>query len=335
VRWVRQGSAVVVTIVVCIAVGAPFSLAAAPPRTSAGVPKAVQDFEVRLVPAVKGGWVGWCTAVRGPNSSGGSCPVLPTADQPILDEDWSFGYPPPVSMGVAVTTSQVAAVSIENGTPIPTVAKATLPHGFRAVMVEIPGHEEPSARPGGKGPSCLEENQGRGAFERCFGAPLDFQFTPLNAEGAPIPLGRSREPRTLPVEYWQRPAYPPRGVCQISTTHLLGLSVQWGHVVSARPPPYTQIIGRAFLSCADTEYYLHNWPLDAGVLLDAGHPGAKPAPLPDMKPVPQHPGVFSAPGEEGMLVARRAGNSWLVVQGGSGQQQRLTVLAHTRARTHL
>jgi hypothetical protein len=101
--------------------------------------------------------------------------------------------------------------------------------------------------------------------------------------------------------------------------------------VISRPHSYTGIIGRVFLSCADTEYYLHNWPLDAGVLLDAGHPGTPPAPLPDMKAVHGHAGVFTAPGEGGALTARRVGNAWLVVDGGSGQGQRLAVLADLRA----
>jgi hypothetical protein len=28
-------------------------------------------------------------------------------------------------------------------------------------------------------------------------------------------------------------------------------------------------MGKLFLSCLDTEYYLHSWPLQVGVLLDA------------------------------------------------------------------
>jgi hypothetical protein len=335
VRWMMRGFGVVVAIV-CIAVGASWSRAAAPPGPSAGVPRAVQDFEVRLVPPVQGGWVGWCTEVRRSGGSSGSCPVLPEPGQPILDESWSASSPPLVTVGVAVTSSRVAAVSINGGPPIPTRAKATLPHGFRAVMVEIPGQETPPAQPG-ENPNlgCLAVHQGREAFERCLGPVLDFRFTPLDAKGAPIPRGGPGRPIALRSRYWQRPNHPPRGVCQIATTRLPGLSAQWGHVVTTRPRPYPGIIGRAFLSCADTEYYLHNWPLDVGVLLDVGHPGTRPAPLPAMKPVREHPGVFAAPGEGGMLAARRIGNTWLVVQGGSGQPQRLAVLGHVRAITQL
>lgn len=73
-----------------------------------------------------------------------------------------------------------------------------------------------------------------------------------------------------------------------------------------------------------TEYYLHGWPMTAAVLLDAGRPGAVLGPIPGARAVPRHPsGVDFA---DASLSARRIGNAWLVVQGGSGTAQRLTVL---------
>jgi hypothetical protein len=166
------------------------------------------------------------------------------------------------------------------------------------------------------------------ALERCFAALPEFSFTPLDARGAPLPRHEPSPLRFgLPSEFWKRPGHPPRRVCRIAAEHLRGLSAQWGHVVVTHIHGYPGIIGRAFLSCADTEYYLHNWPLDAGVLLDAAHPGA-------MRAVPRHPGVFAAPGEGGMLVGRRIGNAWLVVDGGNGVQQRLDVLARIHATAH-
>lgn len=331
-KWVS----VVVAAIVCAVGAASWSLAASPSGVGVGSPRAVRDFEVRLVPPVKGGWVGWCSSFRTAEGSSSGCPVVPTPGSAIFDESWSGHAPPPVTVGAALTTSRVAAVSVNNGTPIPTRAESTLPHGFRAVMVEIPGQEERQVQPGaGSSPGCPSGSGSREAPEHCFAALPEYSFTPLDAKGAPLPR---HEPSPLkfglPSEFWKRPGHPPRGVCRIAAEHLRGLSAQWGHVVVTSIHGYPGIIGRAFLSCADTEYYLDNWPLDAGVLLDARHPGTRPAPLPDMKAVPRHPGVFAAPGDGGMLVGRRVGNAWLVVDGGNGVQQRLEVLARIHATAH-
>jgi hypothetical protein len=69
-------------------------------------------------------------------------------------------------------------------------------------------------------------------------------------------------------------------------------------------------------------------------VLNAAHPGARPEQLHDFKPMPGHPGAFEAAGWTG-LVARRIPGAWIVVEGGSGLQQRLTVLEHLRASIHL
>jgi hypothetical protein len=102
-------------------------------------------------------------------------------------------------------------------------------------------------------------------------------------------------------------------------------------MTAVRPFP-EQIIGRAFLSCVDTEYYLHGWPLDAAILLDAAHPGSSPAAIAGLKAVPGAPGFFNGPGDfHGDLTATRHGNAWLVVAGGSGPAQRILVLRHLTA----
>jgi hypothetical protein len=97
---------------------------------------------------------------------------------------------------------------------------------------------------------------------------------------------------------------------------------------------FTGLIGRPFLSCVDTQYELNGSLLDAGVLLDATHPGVAPAALPGMRPVAGHGGVVQAPGWDGKLVGLRTGHAWLLVEGGSSLQQRLTVLEHLRAAVH-
>jgi hypothetical protein len=78
------------------------------------------------------------------------------------------------------------------------------------------------------------------------------------------------------------------------------------------------------VSCVSTEYYLHGWPMAAAVLLDARRPGVVLGRIPGANPVPGHPNVVDFAGAS--LSARRVGNAWLVVQGGSGTTQRVSVL---------
>jgi hypothetical protein len=162
-------------------------------------------------------------------------------------------------------------------------------------------------------------------------------FTPVNVKkrptvqptelGAPLAL-------QVPSRRWQSPASAPAGVCRIAAAHLHGLSVQGGNVVM-RIKPYPGLIGHAFLSCIDTVYHLNSWSLDAGVLLNASNPGTPPASLPGMRPVFEHAGIFAAPSAGGEMLARLVRGGWLVVSGGSGLRQRLTLLKHLDATVHL
>lgn len=107
-----------------------------------------------------------------------------------------------------------------------------------------------------------------------------------------------------------------------------GLTAQWGHVVT-RLKSAKGIIGDGFISCIDTEYYFQKWPFDAAILLDAEQPPtATPVAIPNLSPVHEHPGIFSAIGRNGKILARRIHKAWLVLQGGYTLQQRLTVFQH-------
>lgn len=237
-------------------------------------------------------------------------------DSVIVTESWGGqGTPGGAELieGSAVTTSTVAAVSINGGAPIPTRTESALPAGLRAVAVEIHLKAGPS-------PTRLPH------------------FTPLNAGGVVIPQS-SGQPQYASVDLpgtrgWKRPAPVAQGACRLTAAGLTRLSAQWGAVLT-RISPYTGSVGRPFISCISTEFYLNNWPLLAGVLLDGGHPGTAPASLPAMSPLPGHPGIVVAPGAEGQMVARRIPRAWLVVDGGKDLRQRLTLLQHLRATIHL
>lgn len=298
----------------CVIAGASLSLAEASPaanaRTVAASSSRNQTYGVQLVVPVQGGLVGWCMTYQTPGRSGGKCPVVPTAARPIVAESWSYDPRRDITEAVALTTSAVASVSAPGGgSSVQTRTEAGLPYGLRAAFVEISGQQPP------------------GEVRA---------LTPFAAGGTPI---AGLAPSSTPAGYrlqsrpWRRPAHAPPGPCGLSATALPGLSALSGRVV-LRLQSFTAIIGRPFLSCADTEYEFNGSPFDAGVVLDATHPGTAPAPLPAMNPVAAHPGVFQAPGWNGRLVGRRTQGAWLVVEGGSSLQQRLTLLEHLRATVH-
>jgi hypothetical protein len=98
--------------------------------------------------------------------------------------------------------------------------------------------------------------------------------------------------------------------------------------VLAQIEPVADAEGELFLSCVDTEFYLHGWPLDAAVLLNAEHPGRSPGQIPSATPLAGHPDELDAElGNSSVsLTARRVGAAWLVVAGGRNLAQRLRVL---------
>jgi hypothetical protein len=136
----------------------------------------------------------------------------------------------------------------------------------------------------------------------------------------------------ITVRWWARPQPLAPGPCQIRAHGLPALEPEWGHVAATIRPYPAKIIGRAFFSCIDSEYYMHKWPLETAILLDARHPGRAPAAIPGMKPVAGSPGLFNAPGDwHGEITAARQQGAWLVVAGGSGLHQRIEVLRHLSA----
>jgi hypothetical protein len=120
---------------------------------------------------------------------------------------------------------------------------------------------------------------------------------------------------------------PPPGVCELGQHGLSGLTPEWGSTIKSLPI-VRDYVGELFVSCVSTEYYLHGWPMAAAVLLDAGHPGAVLGPIPGARQVQAHPNLIDFAGAS--LSARRVGNAWLVVQGGSGTTLRLRVLRALR-----
>lgn len=213
---------------------------------------------------------------------------------------------------VVVSTPQVAAILVNGRRRVPTIVPPGLPYGLRAARIQfrappIPRHTRVTSTP---------------VPRHVASPPPEPTIVALDGLGRPIPNRVVREPI-------ERPNTSGHGPCTLHASGLHGLVPQWSHLASTIRPFPGKLVGRAFFSCIDTEYYLQHWPLDAAILLDAAHPGAVPAAIPGLTPVAGAPGFFNGPGDfKGELTATRHGNTWLVVAGGRNLAQRIEVLRH-------
>jgi hypothetical protein len=275
-------------------------------------PVTASGFQIRLSPSLDGDTYGWCMAVVKVAVAGGSCSATPVASTPlafIMSESSAKTQRETV---VVLTDPWVAAILVNGNRRVSTLALRGLPYGLRVARIVIPltARRSPSGRLGVPAPA-LPSFVALDAQGRKLPSPFEFK------RGAPIHLSS-------------------HGPCALNAAGLPGLTPEWSHVASAITPFAGTIVGRAFLSCIDTEYYLRNSPLDAAILLDASHPGTAPAPIPGLTAVTGEPGYFNGPGDfKGELTAARRGDGWLVVAGGKSLEQRLEVLRHLTASVRL
>jgi hypothetical protein len=314
-------------------------------------------YRIVVTPSLAAGQAGWNTGIeyigRGPQSgagegAGGS---YATASNPIFGGTGA-GF---VSTGQAqrgdtvgdvITGPQVAAIRIGNRT-IRTFTSTELPAGDRAAVFFLPaGSPQPTVgwRPGQPIHSYIRAPNGPhpGPDPNKWPKHPSVAILPLDASGRIIPTTFSY-PDPPFAFFWQAPKAmtpsnegPPYhgpthpradGICQLGQHGLPGLTPVWGHTI-LRIKPAANSLGELFVSCVDAEYYLNGWPLATGVLVDARRPGQALAALPGTKPVPGVAGTVDFASAN--LSARRVGNAWLVVRGGSGSRQRLRVLEALR-----
>jgi hypothetical protein len=282
--------------------GAPANAAAIRARLRAGAAGA------RLSPILEGGEYGWCVVT----ARSGSCPLLPQGLVTTVDLG---GTELPGAEPIKLVLAPGVADVLIDGHRGRMATLARLPYRLRLARVTFP------------------RGSGVVYYARTLRA-IDANGKAI-APSEPI-WGTGAPPVQVRIRWWQKPQPLPSGPCQIRAHGLAGLQPQWGHVASAIRAYPGKLIGRAFFSCIDTEYYLRNWPLEAAILLDAQTPGRIPAPIPDMKSVSGARGLYNAPGDwHGEITAVRRGDVWLVVAGGSGLAQRIEVLRHLSARVSL
>jgi hypothetical protein len=268
-------------------------------------------YEITITPSLQPGSIGWCTwihfrdvpsfrATGGGGFGGGGCDGTPAVGSPLFGPDGERGP----GLWYVLTAPQVAAVRVADGPTVLTRISARLPYGFRAAVFELP-----AKTPSGRAP----------------------RLTALDAAGRPIAGSFYESPPKEPAGYWHYPQRQPQGRCPLTARRASGVSVREGMILTAIAPD-PGIIGHAYLSCVGLGFRLRGTWFKAAVLLDAKHPGAPPAALPGMRPVPGAPGFLdrSSPFVSEDFTARRVGDAWLVVQAETSVSRRVQALRALR-----
>ncbi|HZU45689.1 MAG TPA: hypothetical protein VFA16_00310 [Mycobacterium sp.] len=364
-RWLprppRPVSIVLAALVITgSAAAAVFSLTGSRSQPLAGkVPGAIEPasvagyrYTITVTPSLYTGTAGWESFITystnssqgSPYRGGGGGGAYPTATNPLFGGS-CFDCGGSVSRGNTVgwvlTSPQVVALRIGDRT-IRTLSSPSLPAGDRAAVFFIPA----------RGPTLVEGWQpgkpvhGEATVWGCpcrhgravsvIGKIRFVAILPLDRYGHAIATRVTRPYGSTP-SFWQAPSihasshhsptHARAGVCELRQHGLPALHGEWGATISAISPA-KDALGEVFLSCLNTEYYLHGWPLQVAVLLDGRQPGQVLGPIPGARPVPGQPNIVNlAAGQPpGSLTAKRVGNAWLVAEGGSGLAQRITVL---------
>lgn len=268
-----------------------------------------QDAEVRLTPGLEGGWVGWCMTLRVNGVGSTHCPVTPRSEE-VAYERWEAAGA--ATRGVALVNAPAEAVAVDYADSAVAAVPVEGVPGLSAAVVELAAPFPAKS----------------GWFDEFDPVSHDVRTSGARGYGAP----ENDYSVSLPTAGWQAPQEPPAGACSLVATRLPGLRPRFGHVATSLSPT-PGVAGGGFASCADTEYSFGRSSLDAAILLDADEPGLmEPAELPGATRVHHHPGLFSAPGWNGEILARRVGEAWLAVEGGASLRQRIEVLAHLRPR---
>ncbi len=303
---------------------APPRLAPEPPPFPARPDSPSQPIRVRLSPNLEGGQAGWCVMIfERSGGATGTCGPLPTAAHPLLSgsSGWTHG-------DRDVTTIEIAAPRVAsflvNGTRrVATKPLPELPYGLRVAIIHTPLR---GARAGLAGRDAAV----RRGIEAARFRPLS--VIPLDAWGRRI--AESPDHGAVWFRDWNPPTAPLPGPCPLRVSGLPGVTAEWGQVATAIRPYPAPIVGRGFLSCVDTEYYLAGRGMRASVLLDAAGPGrVAPAAIPGLRPIPQVRGLYNSTsgyGLDGPMTAKREGNAWIVVAGGGrdAEEARIRLLRH-------
>lgn len=306
-------------------------------------------YTISVSPSLDAGAAFWNTGIsytkgsQNGGAGGGGGSMYATRSNPLFGGGGIGITDPPVrgdTVGYVMTSPAVVEVRVGDRT-IRTFSSPDLPAGDRAAVWFMPdGAPAPVIgwRPG----EPIRAQMTFPAFPHHRPVTIHtIAVLPIDAHGIVIATNPPAFDGPAP-SFWQAPSAvtpniteppyhgptrPQAGVCELGQRGLRALVPEWGHVISVIPS-YPAAVGELFVSCVDTTYYLHGWPLQAGILLDARRPGRMLGGIPGSQPVPGHPNTVNAPATS--LTAHRTGNAWLAIQGGSGLDQRLQALSALR-----
>jgi hypothetical protein len=288
-----------------------------------------QPISVSLSPNIEGGQAGWCVTILEKNGGGGgTCGPLPTVGHPLLADTSGWTHGDSDITTTEITAPRVAYFLVSHTRRVATKTLPGLPYGLRIAIIHTPLR-------GSADRLATRDARLRGSAKRLAGASKAPATLPLDAHGKPI--AEFRDYGAVWFRDWNRPAKPLEGPCQLHVSGLHNVTAEWGQIATAIRPYPGQIIGRGFLSCIDTEYYVPGRGMRAAVLLDAANPGTgAPAEIPGLQPIPQAPGLYNGPGglsSRGPITAKREGNAWIIVAGGgrNAEETRIRLLRHLTA----
>lgn len=238
--------------------------------------------------SLQAGNVGVCLKVVAAGDCNGP---LPSPAYPIYGGGGGFRAEgkvgPEGEIDVIFTGPDVAAMRVAHLGTFDAESAPGLPPGAKQIVFYRPPGSRGSVLAPGLSSQVLQ------GFERARHEPA-LTETLLDASGHAIALGKPPSTFVLPNSYWHgtQPA-PARGRCAISSS-LSGVRTQWAQVATELAPD-RDISGPGWLTCLHAWLSLHGADYETAVLLNAGSPGRRPAPLWGAIPVPGHPGVVQIP----------------------------------------
>lgn len=282
------------------------------------------DYRIRVAPGFDVGQPSWCTTTtvvgdRPEDRVGGAgCRPAPSSRRHTLAESLTGSGDAGQMLLNLVVDDSIAGIRLWNGNVVLTRAEPSLPAGYRAVVARVSGRAS------------------RRAYQRDGRA---WDLLDASGESVPEPAEDDRSADVAGQPWRAVKGWPPRSApCAVAArpgTQVQAPSVS--RVLQRAPEPVGDIRAGAFLSCLTIDFDGERvGGPRAAVLLDAQHPLSRaPSDLPDQSR-PGARGVVEAasptlglpaPNEKvvpATLTAKRVGNAWLVVDGGSrGERRRL------------
>jgi hypothetical protein len=271
----------------------------------------ILHYDVSVMPDIEAGHAGWCSyprfsiaGIRAPYAGGGVCapagvpgtPVLLAGGEPLRNNrDLLNSAHKPLSAAQgstnlfwAIVSRRVAAIRLRAGLTVAATRAPRLPPGWKAVVTFTSGQIDPIAL----------DRSGRAIHE--------LRSTP-ELTRAPT---RTYAPRTSGT------STPP---CSIHASPLSWVTASWQIVATRAPALGPTVEPNVLFSCARSWYSVtgSSEAASAAILLSARQPGASAPVLPGLTPTDRR-GVFAEDGgASGPMLAKRVGNTWLVVQGPS------------------